>query len=97
MPHLRLSFSAVKANIEEMKKALHLLHEHFMCVETIRAHESFAVEAVLHLGIGYAALITSKAILAAPPCRTARFNELLWKKLLGKRSKQFPSGISITA
>ena len=37
-------------------------------------------------------------LLASPLCRTARrLNKLLWKKLLGKRSKQFPSGKSIAA
>ena len=64
-------FLCSKGKYRRDGKALHLLHEHFMCVETIRAHESFAVEAVLHLRIGYAALITNKAILAASPCRTS--------------------------
>ena len=30
-----------------------------MCIETIRAHESSAIEAVVHLTVGCAALITS--------------------------------------
>ena len=37
-------------------------------------------------------------LLVSPLCRTARrLNKLLWKKLMGKRSKRFPSGKSIAA
>ena len=62
-------FLCSKGKYRRDGKALHLLHEHFMCVETIRAHESFAVEAVVHMGVGYAALKTGKAT-----CRTTLSN-----------------------